>query len=374
RELVEGLVRERRIAVHAGTAELVGADRTPALGTAIRARLDFLSREATGTLRIAALLGPEFSVFDLATGAGQSASALLPVLDEALAAGVLAEMGNRLGFRHALIRQCLHDATPPAARAELHRQVARALDAAGLPLDQVGGHLLAAAPSGLDAWALDWLAGNASRLAYRAPDLAAELLDLAAAQADDARQVSLLHGLAQALDAGERLGDPVAVGYGLQSCFLMTDWASGLRHVDRALNVIGQHAETMGLRTILLTNRASALAELGQLDAAETAIREAVVVAERIGAWRLPRARIQLGQLMIEVGRWDDACAELEPTAGKFGMFERMVRLGCLAYIAAHRDQRAATGRLLRQADELPELAGYMRGNAAHLTVARPIQ
>lgn len=466
RELVDALVRERRIAVHAGTAELVGADRTPALGTAIRARLDFLSREATGTLRIAALLGPEFSVFDLATGAGQSASALLPVLDEALAAGVLAEMGNRLGFRHALIRQCLHDATPPAARAELHRQVARALDAAGLPLDQVGGHLLAAAPSGLDAWALDWLAGNASRLAYRAPDLAAELLDLAAAQADDARQVSLLHGLAQALDAlnrgdeayataeralgratdptqaaeiawglatilhddgryaqslpvieaaltraglpdrwrarlwacrakvlaatgraaegeldagqavaeGERLGDPVAVGYGLQSCFLMTDWASGLRHVDRALNVIGQHAETMGLRTILLTNRASALAELGQLDAAETAIREAVVVAERIGAWRLPRARIQLGQLMIEVGRWDDACAELEPTAGKFGMFERMVRLGCLAYIAAHRDQRAATGRLLRQADELPELAGYMRGNAAHLTVARAIQ
>jgi DNA-binding CsgD family transcriptional regulator/tetratricopeptide (TPR) repeat protein len=481
RELVDALIRERRIEVDAGTAELVGADRAlAALGTAIRSRLDFLSREATGVLRIAALLGPEFSVFDLAMATGRAASALLPVLDEALAAGVLAEAGNRLEFRHGLIRECLYETTPPWARAELHRRVARALAAAGLPLDQVGGHLLAAAPQGLDGWALDWLAGNAGRLAYRAPDLAAELLDLAAGQvsderrradpaqvpAHDERRVPVLHGLAQALDVlnrpdeahaaaqealrlatgpaeaaqiawslaailyvdgrygeslpvldealarrglparwqarlraarakvlaatgrsdeggaearraveeGERLGDPVAIGYGLQTRYLIEAWRPGLNHVERALQVIGQEPETGGLRVNLLSNRASALEQLGQLDEAEAAIREALVLAEKVGTWRLPMVRVQLGEHLMRTGRWDDAWAELEPTAGKFGLFERLIRLGGLAFIAAHRDQRAVCANVLRQADELPPLAGYMRGNAAYVYMARAVQ
>src|SRR5205814_1000043 len=102
------------------------------------------------------------------------------------------------------IRQSLYDAIPPNTRANLHRRVARALAGAGLPIDQVGAHLLAACPDGLDAWALDWLAGNATRLAYRAPDLAADLLAAAAPQADDKRTVPVLHGLAHALDVLNR--------------------------------------------------------------------------------------------------------------------------------------------------------------------------
>jgi DNA-binding CsgD family transcriptional regulator/tetratricopeptide (TPR) repeat protein len=467
RELVDALVRDRRVRVDAGTAELVGTERAPAeLTTAIRDRVDFLSVEATAVLRTAALLGPEFSVFDLATASRRPASALLPVLDEAIAAGVLAEVGDRLGFRHGLIRQALYDATPPAARASLHHEVARTLVGAGLPVDQVGAHLMAAAPDGLDDWALDWLAGNATRLAFRAPDLAAELLGAAATRLADNRQVPVLHGLAQALDVlnrpddahaaarraleratdpahtaeivwslasilhlsgryaqslpvldatlsrrglparwlarlrairarvlaatgrsaeseaearravadGERLGDRVAVGYGLQALYLIDAIEPGLAHVERALRVIGETAETAGLRLHLLTNRASTLAELGQFDAAETAMRETLVLAERQGAWRLPMARVQLGEHFLKTGRWDDAYAELEPTAGKFGLYERLTRMGGLAFIAAHRHQRAWCDQVLRDAAELPELTGYMRGNGALLDAARAVR
>ena len=468
RELVDALRREGRILVESGRAELVGtASHEPsALATAIRDRLNFLSRDATTVLRVAALLGPNFSVFDLATATSRAASTLLPVLDEALAAGVLAEAGNRLEFRHGLIRQALYEATPPAARAALHRQVARALADAGLPLDQVAAHLLSVAPERLDRWALHWLAEHATKLAHRAPDLAAELLGaVGPAELDARRRAQVLHGLAQSLDVlnrldearaaavralaeaadpaqaaeigwslaailyvagryadsllvidealarpgmparwcarlraarakvlagtghnaaaeaaaldaideGERVDDPLAVGYAHQVLYLVTGIEAGLVHVEHALKSIGQDPETIGLRVNLLSNRADALEELGHLDAAGAAMHEALVLAEKVGTWRLPMVRVQLGLHYLQTGRWDDARAELEPTTGKFGLFERLTRLGCLAYIAAHRDERAAGTKLLRAAEDLPELAGYMRGNGGHLEMARAV-
>src|SRR5204863_2403082 len=137
--LMDALLRGHQVAVNGTVAELVAdaEDRPPELGGAIRNRLGFLSPEATAVLRTAALLGPDFSVFDLATVTGQPASKLVPVLDEAGAAGVLAEAGGRLEFRHGLIRQALYEATPASARSALHRQVAQALAQARLPVDRV---------------------------------------------------------------------------------------------------------------------------------------------------------------------------------------------------------------------------------------------
>ena len=178
----------------------------------------------------------------------------------------------------------------------------------------------------------------------------------------------------RAVADGERIGDPVAVAHGLQSRFLMSAWRPGLAYVERALQVIGDRADIGDLRINLLCNRASTLAELGERDAAEQAFREAVTVAEKIGTWRLPMSRVQLGEFLLSTGRWDDAYAELEPAAGKFGFFERILRLGGLAFIAAHRDQRADCDRVLREADRLPPLAGYQRGNASRLDMARAVR
>ena len=54
----------------------------------------------------------DFAVPDLAVVLGRSVPDLLPAVDEARAAGVLAESGHGLGFRHPLIRAALYDEMP----------------------------------------------------------------------------------------------------------------------------------------------------------------------------------------------------------------------------------------------------------------------
>jgi DNA-binding CsgD family transcriptional regulator len=468
RELVDALHREERIRVFGDMADVVDPDASPAgLGAAIRNRLDFLSQDATDTLRVAALLGPEFSAFDLATVTGRASSELLPVLDEAVAAGVLAESAEHLAFRHDLIRQALYEAVPATVRKALHRQVAQALSEAGAPLDQVGAHLRAAAPGALDTWAVDWLAQHAQTLANQASDLAAELLltTIGRVGPDDAHLVRLLSGLAQALNIqsryaeaetaarqalavnrdptdagrlawnlvtilladdrggdclavteealadagttalwrarllvsqarallrigdnegarsiarqaiaeGERLDDPIAQAHGLMVLRMAARaFTEKLTHLERALAVIGHQPETADLRVSILANSSGALMTLGRADEAEPQIREALILAEQVG-WRLPLVRAHAGDLYLDTGRWDDALTMLEPVDGQLRLFERLARLGGLAFIAAHRDDRARCAQLLAEAVDLPELVGYMRGNAVYLYMAQAV-
>jgi hypothetical protein len=68
------------------------------------------------------------------------------VVDEAQAAGVLAESGKRMRFRHPLIWAALYDETPPPVRAAWHREAGRALAEAGAPADRVARQLLGQPP------------------------------------------------------------------------------------------------------------------------------------------------------------------------------------------------------------------------------------
>uniref|UniRef100_UPI0039BF7AD0 helix-turn-helix transcriptional regulator n=1 Tax=Lentzea alba TaxID=2714351 RepID=UPI0039BF7AD0 len=209
RELVDALLRDGLLRLARGSAELLSdgefAGMSPA--GAIAARMDFLTSEATNTLRMAAVLGHGFSVSDLATVTGQQASELLPVVDEAIAAGVLAEDDDRLVFRHGLIRTALYEAAPVSARLAMHRQAAQALAEAGLPVDRVAGHLLLS-PESFDGWVLDWLVDHAVELAHRVPQVAAELLHVAVERCGgEPRQAKLLYGLATALLLLNRLHD-----------------------------------------------------------------------------------------------------------------------------------------------------------------------
>ena len=85
RELVDGLVREGRVRVAGGVAELPGGPATlrmpVSLAAAIAGRLGMLPADAVGVLRWAALLGPEFSVTDLEVVSGRSAGDLMAVVD-----------------------------------------------------------------------------------------------------------------------------------------------------------------------------------------------------------------------------------------------------------------------------------------------------
>jgi len=125
--MVDALLREEPGRVEAGVAEVVSHRAGLASGTlsaAIADRLGFLSRESWEAMRAAALLGAEFSVAGLGLVVGRPPSALVEVVEEAIAAGVVESSGQVLRFRHALIRERLYEAMPTAVRGALHRQAA----------------------------------------------------------------------------------------------------------------------------------------------------------------------------------------------------------------------------------------------------------
>ncbi|MGE5136260.1 MAG: helix-turn-helix transcriptional regulator [Gemmatimonadota bacterium] len=212
-ELVAALTRGSGLVITgSGAAELTRASVPSSLTAAIADRLDFVSGPVREVLRAAALLGVDFAVPDLATVLGRGVADLVPAVDEALAAGVLAESGDRLGFRHPLIRTALYEEIPVPVRAAWHRDAGRSLAEAGAPADRVARQLLAAVggPGGraepMDDWMLGWLARTAELLVAQAPQVAAQLLRQAAASSPvgSAQHDRLVARLADAL---YRVGD-----------------------------------------------------------------------------------------------------------------------------------------------------------------------
>jgi DNA-binding CsgD family transcriptional regulator/tetratricopeptide (TPR) repeat protein len=195
-ELVAALVRGSNLtltpagtAALAGGTDLVGAEPgSPvpgsipgSLSAVIADRLGFVTGPVRDVLRAAALLGVDFEISDLAIVLGRGLPDLLPAVDEARVAGVLAESGSSLGFRHPLIRAALYEEMPAAVRAAWHRDAARALAAAGAPPERVARQFLHAADGAgpaevVDERMLDWLVRTADQLVGPAPGVAAELL------------------------------------------------------------------------------------------------------------------------------------------------------------------------------------------------------
>ena len=131
-ELVAALARGSGLTVtEAGAATLASGSAPGSLSAAIADRLGFVAGPMREALKAAALLGVEFAVPDLAIVLGRSVPELIPAVDEACAAGVLAESGTGLGFRHPLIRAALYDEMPAPVRAAWHRDAGRALAAGG---------------------------------------------------------------------------------------------------------------------------------------------------------------------------------------------------------------------------------------------------
>ncbi|MFB9321428.1 helix-turn-helix transcriptional regulator [Cryptosporangium minutisporangium] len=182
-ELVGALSRGSFLAeTEPGTVDVVSGAPPRTLSAAIADRLGFLPEQARGILRTAALLGVRFAVDDLALVLKQSVTDLLPSLQEAIAAGVLADTPEGLGFRHPLIRTALYEELPASVRSALHRDAGRALAAAHAPVERVARQLLSADdPSGLrlgplEPWVEDWLAEAGPALVAQAPQAAVDLL------------------------------------------------------------------------------------------------------------------------------------------------------------------------------------------------------
>jgi len=306
-ELVAALARSSSVTITgAGTAELTNRSAPSSLSAAIADRLGFVPAPVREVLRAAALLGVDFAVPDLAIVLGCGVAELIPAIDEARAAGVLAESGNALGFRHPLIRAALYDEIPVPVRAAWHRDAGRALAEAGAPADRVARQLLPAVggPGGaaepMDEWILSWLARNAEPLVGQAPQVAAELLGQAVASspAGSAHHDRLVARLAVALyRVGDTAGaeqvasralayavEPDLAGdlhWALAQCRMLAGrFAESLATLDRALaspEISARH------RARLLVLAARTHSNLGEVEKAGRAAATALAVAAEAG-------------------------------------------------------------------------------------------
>jgi DNA-binding CsgD family transcriptional regulator/tetratricopeptide (TPR) repeat protein len=117
-------------------------DLPPTLRDALMVRIERLSDTAQELLRLLAA-GQRLDHALLAEVSGLDARTLREALREAVSGHILvADAEDRYAFRHALLREVLHDDLLPGERAELHLALARALEKrAGR--DGAGAHLAA---------------------------------------------------------------------------------------------------------------------------------------------------------------------------------------------------------------------------------------
>jgi DNA-binding CsgD family transcriptional regulator len=311
RELVDVLVREGRLRVEPGVAAEVAGGGEVAVPVSLRAaiadRIGSMSDATQRMVRMAALLGAEFSAADLAAVLGRPAPDLAEALMEAYRTDVLVDSGTRTAFRHPLIRQAVYEAVPPGMRAVLHRQTAQALAEAGAPVERVGEQLQAALGV-TDSWALGWLADNSAALVNRAAQSAIELLSRAAddvPRADPRREVieSLLVMALQRMlrfdevrqrtrvvlaDSGISAGHRLEMSWALAHSLLYSDAAQAVQVAREAL--ASDEGSRWGAR--LLGLLAWVLVRDRHVGDAETAICKAHAAAQQTGdAWAMAYIR-----------------------------------------------------------------------------------
>ncbi|WP_231987037.1 LuxR family transcriptional regulator [Mycobacterium sp. E1386] len=192
-ELVGGLGEEDRLNISGGRAVATGQGLPRRLAVGIQQRLDLLSDTASEAVRVAAVLPDRFSVELLAAMLERSPASLLSALEEAVRADLFVEDGERLRFRHDLLREATRQSLPQSLRRAMERQSASVMLGMGAAPAEVAAQLARSAEPG-DREAIDALRQAAQSVgrgdASAAADLTKRALELL--PADDAERGSLV--------------------------------------------------------------------------------------------------------------------------------------------------------------------------------------
>jgi ATP/maltotriose-dependent transcriptional regulator MalT len=473
-ELLDALARGRALTRDEHGVEATGGRPPGSLAAAIVDRLAFLSTPTHGVLQAAALLGVDFAVSDLAIVCGRRVAELLPVLDEAILAGVLRGEGPELAFRHPLIRSALYEEMPAAVRAAWHRDAGRALAEYGAPPERVARQLLPALEiedAGVaDEWIVRWLEETGQQLVGQAPHAAVPLLRHAVAGVpagtapfdlltcrladalyrigDPAEAAQVANGALahvtrphllldlhctlagcrammgcpeESLPELERASNAPGIGPSHRARLLVltarihmslghvdaasqladearaaaaeagdrwaTGWALGVLTLvhgmrgesaqamplfDRTLAVAEGHPGLTDLRLLLHLNQAAALGDLDRYDEAIAAAVQARQLADDTGNMvRLAQVQSVLAELLFDVGRWDDALAEVDAAVGlSRHPFAECCDHGVAAVVRLHRADPAAREDLSTG----DRLAAGLERVSGSLTLARSLE
>ncbi len=183
-ELLRSLEDEGHLIIEAGVAEVPASAVPSGLSETLMRRLSWLPSETRELLRVASLLGTSFTLADVAAVTDRSVLDVAATLREASVAGLIVGDGDRLVFRHDLVRESVYATMFAAERRDLHRAAAGALARSGAPVQQVAAQYgRAALPGDLDA--VQWLQRAAAEIIAIAPSTAIDLYEQALALAPD---------------------------------------------------------------------------------------------------------------------------------------------------------------------------------------------
>ncbi|OBG63061.1 MULTISPECIES: LuxR family transcriptional regulator [unclassified Mycobacterium] len=204
-ELVGGLGEEGRLNLSGGRAMVTGDGLPRRLGATMHQRLEMLSDDASELVRVAAVLPDRFSAALLAAMLERSPASLLSAVEEAVRADLLVEDGERLRFRHDLLREATRQSLPQSLRRAMERQSASVMLGMGAAPAEVATQIARSAEPG-DKEAVGALRQAAQSVgrgdASAAADLCKRALELLSA--DDSEHGSLVAETVELLNRASR--------------------------------------------------------------------------------------------------------------------------------------------------------------------------
>jgi len=297
-ELLRGLREEKLIAVADGVARLTGSQIPLRFVDSVNEQLARLSPEARDALQMACVLGRRFSADELAGLTGTAQATVLAALREALAAGLVTEDGDRVAFRHELVREAVDATLPRTVRQSLRRQAIDVMLRHGTPPSDVAELVMDVAQPG-DTDAIAILRRAAAQTGRVSPTVASALsrraLDLTP-PGDPGRGTLTAETLVFLLYAGKAaeavrlvaagagdLADPAAQAEArLSLAHLAMQYASAdlVEQCQRALELPDVPAT---LRIRLMSFLSLGLDLYGDADGAEESARNAAAMARATG-------------------------------------------------------------------------------------------
>jgi DNA-binding CsgD family transcriptional regulator/tetratricopeptide (TPR) repeat protein len=311
-ETLLGLAEEDRVRIIDGRAELVDERLPDRVQEAMRDRLARHSKEARDAVTVAASLGRTFSFGELAQSLEWSPPALLGPVRELLAADLLAERDDKLGFWHDITREAVRSSVPVTARRALDRQAADILLASGALPVEVALQLAASAEPG-DEVAIVTLLDAARALVTTDPATAAHFGQraLAIAPLDDPRRGELVATTAIALHVAGDGDEAIAFADTALRQALPADQEAQVR-----LSIAGMFAVSADRR---ITAGRTALALPG-LSTTLRARHLASLVYNLVTAGRIDEARGELEQARAAVAAAGDTRASFTLLTAESGI------------------------------------------------------
>ncbi|MER6089896.1 ATP-binding protein [Streptomyces bluensis] len=173
-ELLRGMRDEHSVIVENDVARLTGGRLPDRFHASVRQRLDQLSEPTREIVQTASAVGRTVTIDLLAELLDKPTATLIAPVEEALSSHLLVERGDRLLFRHDLIREAVEGSLPLSVRRALRCHAADVLLARGAPVTEAAALFLDSAGPG-DRKAVELLRAAAAELATSAPSSAVEL-------------------------------------------------------------------------------------------------------------------------------------------------------------------------------------------------------